>query len=521
MSVLRDLPLARKLAAMIAVILALTTAIAAVGVVQASRLADATREVTGNWMPSVQTLLTMSRTTAMYRIFQNRALLNADDPQRMGAAIAKLGETEASIAALTKKYETLIANEQERRLYVAYAEQWRAYQAESRKLASLLESGRRAEAQAQLLGPTNAGFDAVRTALDEVVAFNEQGAATEAARADALGAAVVRQIAVLGALAVLVGIVLSALVARAITRPVLQLVDAAQALADGDFTVSMPPAGRDEIGTLTATMTRMRDGLARVIGEVRAGAVQVATSTHQIAAGTQDLSSRTEQQAASIEETASAMDELAGTIGNAAEVAERADRMAESASDVARRGGEAVASVVKTMGDIAAGSRRITEIIGTIDGIAFQTNILALNAAVEAARAGEQGRGFAVVASEVRTLAQRSGEAAREIASLIRESVEQIGGGAESASQAGRIVEEVVSSIGQVRSMVSELALGAQQQAQGVRQVNEAVAQIDGSTQQNAALVEQSSAASASLREQAERLSASVSKFRTREATPA
>ncbi|HEX8602008.1 MAG TPA: methyl-accepting chemotaxis protein, partial [Pseudoduganella sp.] len=253
--------------------------------------------------------------------------------------------------------------------------------------------------------------------------------------------------------------------------------------------------------------------LSSVVGQVRMGAEQITTASAEIASGNLDLSSRTEQQASSLEETASSMEELTATVRQNADNARQAEQLAAAASDVASRGGAAVAQVVDTMGAIDASSRRIVDIISVIDGIAFQTNILALNAAVEAARAGEQGRGFAVVANEVRTLAARSAAAAKEIKELIAASVATIDDGAASVSLAGRSMDDIVSSAQQVNHIIGRISAASAEQAQGISEVNQAVGQIDDVTQQNAALVEEAAAAAESLQEQAENLSRAVAVF--------
>jgi methyl-accepting chemotaxis protein len=247
---------------------------------------------------------------------------------------------------------------------------------------------------------------------------------------------------------------------------------------------------------------------------VRHGSDAIASASSEVATGTHDLSNRTEQQASSLEQTASASEELASTVQHNAESAAQANQLAREASDVAARGGAVVAQVVDTMDAINTSSRKIVDIIGVIDGIAFQTNILALNAAVEAARAGDQGRGFAVVAAEVRSLAQRSATAAKEIKGLIDDSVDKVGRGTEQVSQAGSTMQEIVTGIQQVAHIVSEIAAASREQSAGIAQINQAVTQLDGVTQQNAALVEQTSAASSALQEQARQLAALAASFK-------
>jgi methyl-accepting chemotaxis protein len=289
--------------------------------------------------------------------------------------------------------------------------------------------------------------------------------------------------------------------------------DIAGQIALGNLAIAIPTRPGDQSSLLYAIKT-MRDGLANIVGEVRASTDTIATASNQILAGNVDLSSRTEQQASSLEQTTSSMEQLTATVKNNAESATRANRLAASASDVALKGGEVVGSVVRTMDDINGSARQIVEIISVIDGIAFQTNILALNAAVEAARAGEQGRGFAVVAAEVRTLAQRSAAAAKEIKALIANSVEKVDIGSRQVEQAGSTMNKIVDSVKRVTDIMEEITSASQEQSLGIAQVNAAVGQMDQATQQNASLVEQATAASESLKEQARNLAQVVSVFK-------
>jgi len=267
------------------------------------------------------------------------------------------------------------------------------------------------------------------------------------------------------------------------------------------------------VGDLMRALQTMNGALSNVVSEVQQGTSAISTASSEIAAGNLDLSSRTEQQASSLEETAASMEELTSTVRQNADNASQANSLALAASEVAVRGGAIVGRVVDTMSSIDASARKIVDIIGVIDGIAFQTNILALNAAVEAARAGEQGRGFAVVASEVRNLAQRSAGAAKEIKALIGDSMTQVNAGTTLVQQAGATMDDVVSSVARVTDMMSEITSASQEQRVGIDQVNEAIAQMDQVTQQNAALVEEAAAAAASMQEQAARLAHAAAGF--------
>ena len=307
---------------------------------------------------------------------------------------------------------------------------------------------------------------------------------------------------------------LSWLVARRIGEALAHAIDASRQIASGDLTGRIETGSQDETGELLGAISQMQGALARIVGEVRSGADSIATAAEQIAAGNSDLSQRTEEQASALEETASSMEELTSTVKQNADNALQANQLAISASRVAVDGGTVIEQVVSTMSSIAASSRRIADIIGVIDGIAFQTNILALNAAVEAARAGEQGRGFAVVAAEVRSLAQRSAAAAKEIKTLIEDSVDRVEDGNRQVEEAGRTTREIVTSIKRVTDIMAEISAASVEQSSGIEQVNMAITQMDDVTQQNAALVEEAAAAAESLEEQALQLVQVVTRFK-------
>jgi methyl-accepting chemotaxis protein len=323
------------------------------------------------------------------------------------------------------------------------------------------------------------------------------------------------------ALGLVVATLLCLWLAAEVARPMHEAVVVARRVAGGDLSgridtngdTSVGTGARGEAGLLLRAMQEMNDKLVGMIVEVRAGTESITGGAAEISSGSIDLSARTEQQAASLEETASSMEELTATVKQNAEHAHQASKLAVSASEVAVKGGEVVSEVVGTMASINDSSKRIAEIIGVIDGIAFQTNILALNAAVEAARAGEQGRGFAVVASEVRNLAQRSAAAAKEIKALIDDSVEKVNAGTLLADKAGNTMNEVVTSVKRVTGIIGEIADASAEQTTGIEQVNQAIAAMDQATQQNAALVEEAAAAAASMREHAASLNRVIGSF--------
>ncbi|MGE5526611.1 MAG: methyl-accepting chemotaxis protein [Rhodospirillaceae bacterium] len=307
-------------------------------------------------------------------------------------------------------------------------------------------------------------------------------------------------------------------IGRSVTRPLKEAVSLAEKVAAGDLTSNIQVNSSDEVGQLLHALRSMNDSLRNIAGEVRSGTESITAASKQLSAGNSDLSQRTEEQASSLEQTASSMEQLTSTVKQNADNAMQANQLAAGASDVAVQGGKVVGKVVETMSSINDSSRKIVDIIGVIDGIAFQTNILALNAAVEAARAGEQGRGFAVVAGEVRSLAQRSAAAAKEIKDLITDSVSKVEAGSALVDQAGKTMDAVVSSVQRVTDIIAEIAAASREQTEGIEQVNQAIAQMDEVTQQNAALVEEAAAAAESMEEQAQRLADAVAVFKVGEA---
>ncbi len=418
---------------------------------------------------------------------------------------------------LQKQIEASLDTPAERELFARIGELRKAYLASREEVSKAKKDGD-ADGAARLFADK---FEpASKSYLDAVAELTKgQRAALDlsAAKVEALRSRTVWLLVGCTGLALAVGAVLSVLLARSITVPLREAERSARAIADMDLTGEPQRHYRsDETGQLLRAIDAMREALRRALLDVRSVVDNISTASTQIATGNMDLSARTEQTASNLEETASAMEELTSTVRHSADSAAQANQLTNSAAQVARRGGDVVAQVVGTMTEIQASSQKIGDIIGTIDGIAFQTNILALNAAVEAARAGEQGRGFAVVAGEVRTLAQRSAEAAREIKALIGASVDKVETGTRLVSDAGSTMNEIVDSVQRVTDIVGEISTASREQSQGIGQINTAVADLDKMTQQNAALVEESTAAAESLKDQAARLSDVVATFRLR-----
>ena len=434
-----------------------------------------------------------------------QAFVKAGDSTR--ADLQKLAGMLAALQLSTPLVEDAIKTQSELATrYLAALKQYDAANPDSAKVVDNLVKGMDRE-------PTKKIDDIVAYIGKESARLMEQMAAeSQAAHARAalvMGATV--------AVTLVVGCVTVLWLIKSITVPLHAAVGVAQTVAGGDLRSEVRIASKDEIGELMGALKAMQGNLSGIVGKVRAGTETIQGATVEIAAGNLDLSGRTEQQASSLEETAAAMVELTTTVQQNNANANEASKLADVASQVAVRGGDAVEQMVRTMGAINESSRKIVDIIGVIDGIAFQTNILALNAAVEAARAGEQGRGFAVVASEVRNLAQRSAAAAKEIKELIGDSVTRVEAGSRLAGQAGETMGEVVSSVQRVTAIIGEISAASGEQREGIEQVSMAISQMDSVTQQNAALVEQAAAAAGALAQQAASLSEAVSVFKLEE----
>ncbi|WP_306391988.1 methyl-accepting chemotaxis protein [Telluria beijingensis] len=511
---LADLSIGKRLALGFGIVAFMLVLISALGNASILRLNNGTRDIVEHRLPAIEMSNRVETQISTIAIAMRNMLLNADPADRrqqaaiIDAARVALGTT------LSEIEPTLMAHPESigilRRMEAASA----SYLAGVDGLVRLLDAGQDEQARAYLLDELRPRLGILKEATGAELAL--QKAFSEAAARDAAAtyASTIRQTWGLGLLALALAAAIAIWITRSITRPVARALEVANTVAAGDLTSRIEVTARDETGQLLQALKTMNASLARTVGAVRSGTDAIAVAAGQVAAGSQDLSSRTEQQAGALEETASSMEELTSTVRQNADNARQATVLAASASGVAARGGDVIHQVVDTMDAIQASSSKIGDIIGVIDGIAFQTNILALNAAVEAARAGEQGRGFAVVATEVRNLAQRSAAAAREIKGLIADSGDKVAAGSMLVAQAGATMEEIVDSVRRVTDIMGEISAASQEQSAGIEQVNGAVAQMDEGTQQNAALVEETAAASQAMQEQAARLAQAVAVFR-------
>ncbi|HTJ92169.1 MAG TPA: methyl-accepting chemotaxis protein [Pararobbsia sp.] len=389
----------------------------------------------------------------------------------------------------------------------------KVYDTKINAVIPLIDQGRLFQAKPALTDDILPAQRAYFAAIEALIDFELDRNAESTANARAAYTTGVTIMVVATAIAIVLGLLLAIGIARSITRPLAQAEQAVAALARGELTARVEARSSDEVGRLIQGLGAAIGNLSALVLRIQTASSTIDTASGEIASGNTDLSQRTEQQAASLEETASSMEELAGTVRQNADNARQASQLAIGTSNVAQQSSNSVKAMVETMGDIAKASTKISDIIGVIEGIAFQTNILALNAAVEAARAGEQGRGFAVVAGEVRTLAQRSSVAAKEIKELITDSVDRVSTGVEQAQSAGHTMADVLASVKRVDDLLAEIAAASAEQSNGIEQVNRAVNQMDEVTQQNAALVEQAAANAHSLSEQAQDLRQAVAAF--------
>ncbi|OJW57946.1 MAG: hypothetical protein BGO60_01885 [Thiobacillus sp. 65-1059] len=506
-----------------ALVILLGLAIAIIARVQLERASNEAKQLVDDrmtkvvWVRIIQTNLNLQA-----RAVRDIALANDENVKQ--AEKKHIGELRAETGAMFKKLEETINTEQGARILKSALAARNAYNTAMNRAIETGLAGDMEGARVVLSGEGRQAQSALAQPLEDLVKLQVGLMHESAKRVQDIAATTSLLMLVIAVIAVVAGAAIAWFLTRSITRQLGGEPDYASAvareIAAGNLAVEVNIKAGDKT-SLLANMRDMRDSLVKVVGQVRIGTDTIATASTQIAAGNLDLSSRTEEQASSLEETASSMEELTSTVRQNAENARQANQLVVSTADVAAKGGQVVGQVVDTMASIKDSSRKIADIIGVIDGIAFQTNILALNAAVEAARAGEQGRGFAVVASEVRNLAQRSAGAAKEIKTLIQDSVEQVEAGRKLVDEAGEAMDDIVTSVQLVADIISGTATASQEQSAGIEQINQAVGQMDEMTQQNAALVEQAAAAAESLQDQAARLTELVGTFKLVQGGPA
>jgi methyl-accepting chemotaxis protein len=513
MNFLNLLRMRTRLLGAFAITTLITLMIGLLGIVSTSQQADVSSRMYDNQLIPIRDL----SDAKLQALYQSRNLMDyviQSDPATISRLKGLMDERAKGYKALMDKYRATALSSREKELVARLDAAWAPYLEAQAKVVKLADDGYETEAHAAISQDAMPKFEALDALLSELVAAN----ATLAEEANLASHADYRNVRNIIIAAIVVAVLLSGALALAITGsvtgPLAQGIKVAEAVAAGDLTVEVKSQGSDEMAQLLEAMVKMRTSLVNVVSRVRMGSESVSSASIQIAEGNQDLSARTESQASALEETAASMEELSSTVRQNADNALQANQLAQSASRVAVEGGQVVSQVVDTMKGINESSRKISDIISVIDGIAFQTNILALNAAVEAARAGEQGRGFAVVAGEVRNLAQRSAAAAKEIKQLINDSVERVESGTVLVDKAGATMNEVVDSVRRVTDIMGEISSASKEQSDGVGQIGEAVTQMDQATQQNAALVEEMAAAASSLRAQATDLVQSVAVFR-------
>ena len=491
--------------------------VVALGTSMLGRIKTGTDIIVNNYMPKIEASNAVLTEVNNVSIALRNMMLNADPADRKVQA-ADIDKARASIAATFEKLAPTIVSEEGKALLRQSQEYNARFVAAQDVLLRHIGAGEIEQASTYLVKEYRPLLAEYRKVINGQIDMQKGLAAKAALDADATYASTLRLMLVLSAVILVLAAVIAWRITASITTPVARALAIAETVAAGDLTSRIEVTSKDELGQLLAALKKMNDSLLATVSTVRSGTELIASASSQVAAGSMDLSSRTEEQASALEETASSMEELTSTVRQNADNARQANVLAGVASTVAERGGAVIAQVVGTMDAINEASKRICDIIGVIDGIAFQTNILALNAAVEAARAGEQGRGFAVVASEVRSLAQRSAAAAKDIKLLIDDSTGKVGEGSRLVGEAGSTMGEIVGSIRRVADIMGEISAASGEQSAGIEQINGAVVQMDQVTQQNAALVEETSAAADAMRMQAAKLAEAVAVFRTGEA---
>ena len=505
-----------KLGLAFAVMITLSVLAGALGMYQITRVNNGAEQLATNWLPSIKIIGDVRAEANRMRRDALQHVLETTPEAKAEREADRAKAEEAMKKAWSTYYPEMISSDEERKAADRINALIPTYIDAAKKLIEASNGGdvRLLDSRTMATGETARIFGELMAAINDDVAINQRGGQEEGQLAESVKTSALVQMGLLSLVAVVVGSLMAWVITRAITEPISRAVTVARTVAAGDLTSRVDTQGTDETAQLLQALAQMNTNLVEMVSQVRHTSESIATGSSEIATGNADLSQRTEEQASNLEQTSASMMELNSTVHRNADTAREASTLASSASQSAQQGGTAMRDVVQTMQDIADSSRKVTDIIATIDGIAFQTNILALNAAVEAARAGEQGRGFAVVAGEVRTLAQRSAEAAKEIKTLIGASVERVEHGSKLVEHAGSAMNELVGQVSKVADFISELSQSAVEQTTTIGQVSDAVGQLDQVTQQNAALVEESAAAAESLRHQAALLANLVTRFR-------
>ena len=513
MKFFNNLNIASKLLVAFALLLLLTTALGVFAIGRIGTVHSATEKIKDRSLPSVKSILEMKAIAWRYREGEVARILTTD-ASKVARAEAQMAQCLKDFSVQLNVFKELVSTPEDKADFQAMMAIAGKYIEKSQKILALSQQGNQAAVRDWVDGESQTLFSESMEKI-ETLAKRSLDASTRAGQsAEATYQSARMWITGVLIATVVVGILMAFALAQLVSRPLLKAVGIANTVASGNLSKHIEVTSRDETGQLMQALKFMNDSLVKVAGEVRSRTDTITTASEEIAAGNLDLSYRTEKQAVSLEETAASMEQLTATAKQTADNARQANGLANSASTAAVMGSAVVSQVVQTMASINESSKKIADITGVIDGIAFQTNILALNAAVEAARAGEQGRGFAVVASEVRNLAQRSAVAAKDIKHLITDSVCKVDSGTRLVDQAGATMEEIVACVKRVTDIMAEISAASLEQSVGIEHVNAALSQMDLATQQNAALVEEAAAASESMQAQAVKLAQAVSVFK-------